>query len=116
MGHDDIIYLTHPEAVKLYRYDVAHNTNLLDVLYYYCLNNCSVSQAARAAYMHRNTFSARLAKLQELIKADLANGEIQQRMVFSYKILRYYDHYAKIDLNKRLNAGRLHHEQAGVSP
>lgn len=116
MGHDDIIYLTHPEAVKLYRYDVAHNTNLLDVLYYYCLNNCSVSQAARAAYMHRNTFSARLAKLQELIKADLANGEIQQRMVFSYKILRYYDHYAKIDLNKRLNAGRLHHEQTGVSP
>ena len=61
-------------------------------------------QAARAAYMHRNTFSVRLAKLQELSKADLTNGEIQQRMVFSYKILRYYDRYAKINLGKRLAA------------
>lgn len=104
LGHDDIIYLTHPDAVKLYRYDLAHKSNLLDVLYYYCLNNCSVSQAARAAYMHRNTFSARLAKLQELSKADLTNGEIQQRMVFSCKILRYYDRYAKINLGKRLAA------------
>ena len=104
LGHDDIIYLTHPDAVKLYRYDLAHKSNLLDVLYYYCLNNCSVSQAARAAYMHRNTFSVRLAKLQELSKADLTNGEIQQRMVFSYKILRYYDRYAKINLGKRLAA------------
>ena len=54
--------------------------------------------------MHRNTFSARLAKLQELSKADLTNGEIQQRMVFSCKILRYYDRYAKINLGKRLAA------------
>lgn len=103
LGHDDIIYLTHPDAVKLYRYDMLHNTNLIDVLYYYCLNNGSVSQAAKAAYMHRNTFSARLAKLQELTKADLSSGEIQQRMVFSCKILRYYDHYAKINLGKRLS-------------
>ena len=103
LGHDDIIYLTHPDAVKLYRYDMLHKTNLIEVLYYYCLNNGSVSQAAKAAYMHRNTFSARLAKLQELTKADLTCGEIQQRMVFSCKILRYYDRYAKINLGKRLS-------------
>ena len=48
--------------------------------------------------------AARLAKLQELSKADLTNGEIQQRMVFSCKILRYYDRYAKINLGKRLAA------------
>lgn len=102
MGHEDIIYLSHPGLVKLYRYDAAHRTNLLDVLYYYCLNNCSVSQAAKAVYMHRNTFSARLAKLQELIREDLTNGEIQQRMIFSYKILRYYDRYARVNLRQRL--------------
>lgn len=102
LGHDDIIYLTHPDAVALYRYDLRHQTKLLDVLYYYCLNNGSVSQAAKAAFMHRNTFSARLAKLQQLIRADLSSGEIQQRMIFSYKILRYYDRYAKINLGKRL--------------
>lgn len=102
MGHDDIIYLAHPGMVKVYRYDAVHGTNLLDVVYYYCLNNCNVSQAAGAAYMHRNTFAARLAKLQELIQVDLSKGELQQRMIFSYKILRYYDRYAKINLRQRL--------------
>lgn len=102
MGHDDIIYLSHPGMVKLYRYDAANKTNLLDVLYFYCLSNCSVSQAAKAVYMHRNTFSARLAKIQELFQEDLSNGEIQQRIIFSYKVLRYYDHYAKVNLRQRL--------------
>lgn len=102
MGHDDIIYLTHPEAVKIYRYDLLHHTNLSDVLYYYCLNNGNVSKAAKAAYMHRNTFSAWRDKLLELVKADLSDGETQQRMIFSYKILRYYDRYAKINLSQRL--------------
>lgn len=105
LGHDDIIYLTHPAAVKLYRHDLQRGTNLMEVLYYYCLNNLNISQSAKVAYMHRNTFSARLAKALELLGAetDLANGEIQQRMIFSYKILRYYDRYAKVNLEKRLS-------------
>lgn len=105
MGHDDIIYLTHPAAVKLYRHDLRYGTNLMEALYYYCLNNLNISQSAKAAYMHRNTFSSRLAKALELVgpDADLSNGEIQQRMIFSYKILRYYDKYAKINLQKRLS-------------
>jgi hypothetical protein len=102
MGHDDIIYLAHPSMVNVYRYDALHNTDLLDVVYYYCLNNCNISQAAGAAYMHRNTFAARLSKVQELVQADLTNGGLQQRMIFSYKILRYYDRYAKINLRQRL--------------
>lgn len=102
MGHDDIIYLAHPGMVKIYRYDAVHGTNLMDVVYYYCLNNCNVSQAAGAAYMHRNTFAARLGKLQELVQVDLSDGGIRQRMIFSYKILRYYDRYAKINLRQRL--------------
>lgn len=102
MGHDDIIFLSHPGMITLYRYDAAHKTNLLDVLYFYCLNNCSVSQAAKAVYMHRNTFSTRLAKIQELLQEDLSSGELQQRIIFSYKILRYYDRYAKVNVRQRL--------------
>lgn len=103
MGHDDIIYLTHPDATKVYRYDLAHDSNLLEVLYQYCINNGNISIASKASYMHRNTFSAKLAELMELIKADLSNGEIRQRMIFSYKILRYYDRYAKINLGQRFS-------------
>ena len=103
MGHDDIIYLTHPDAVKAYRYDLANDSNLLEVLYQYCINNGNISIAAKDSYMHRNTFSAKIAEMMEMIKADLSNVEIRQRMIFSYKILRYYDRYAKINLGQRFS-------------
>jgi len=102
LGHDDIIYLTHPDAIAVARYDKDNQTNLLDVLYYYCLNNCNVVQTAKSAYMHRNTVASKIAKIHELIQADLSNVQTQQRMIFSYKILRYYDKYARINLNEHL--------------
>lgn len=102
LGHDDIIYLTHPEAISLARYDKENHTNLLDVLYYYCLNNCNVVRTAKAAYMHRNTVTNKIAKIQEIIKSDLDKVQTQQRMIFSYKILRYFDKYAKVNLKERL--------------
>ncbi len=102
LGHDDIIYLTHPEAIALARYDKENNTNLLDVLYYYCLNNCNIVRTSKAAYMHRNTVTNKIAKIEEIIKSDLNSVQTQQRMIFSYKILRYFDKYAKINLKERL--------------
>ena len=106
LGHDDLIYLTHPDVVKLYRYDVAHRETLLDVLYYYCLNNMSIAKTAKSAYMHRNTVAAKVRRIGELIGADLTNGQIRQRLIFSYKILRYCERYAKIDILERLSEQR----------
>jgi len=102
LGHDDIIYLTHPDAIAVARYDKDNNTNLLDLLYHYCLNNCNVVQTAKSAYMHRNTVSSKIAKIHEIIRSDLSNVQTRQRIIFSYKILRYYDKYAKINLKERL--------------
>ena len=106
LGHDDLIYLTHPDVVKLYRYDVAHRETLLDVLYYYCLNNMNIAKTAKSAYMHRNTVAAKVRRIGELIGADLTNGQIRQRLIFSYKILRYCERYAKIDILGRLSEQR----------
>lgn len=102
LGHDDIIYLTHPDAIAVARYDKDNNTNLLDVLYHYCLNNCNIVQTAKSAYMHRNTVSSKIAKIHEIIRSDLSNVQTRQRIIFSYKILRYYDKYAKVNLKERL--------------
>lgn len=102
LGHDDIIYLTHPDAIAVARYDKDNQTNLLDVLYHYCLNNCNIVQTAKSTYMHRNTVASKIANIDEIIQADLSNVQTQQRMIFSYKILRYYDKYARINLNERL--------------
>ena len=89
VGHEDLIYLTQPELIGVYRHDKKEKDDLLDVLYHYCLNNCNISQTARAVYMHRNTVAAKVEKLKALVHADLTNGNIQQRMVFSYRVLRY---------------------------
>lgn len=89
VGHEDLIYLTQPELIGVYRHDKKEKDDLLDVLYHYCLNNCNISQTARAVYMHRNTVAAKVEKLKALVHADLTDGNIQQRMVFSYRVLRY---------------------------
>lgn len=101
-GHNDIIYLTHPDAIAIARYDREYNSNLLDVLYHYCLCSENITQTAQSAYMHRNTVTAKIAKIRELIRADLGSGQIRQRMIFSCKILRYYEKYVGIDLEERL--------------
>lgn len=104
-GHDDIVLLMHPDAVKLVKYDRESNSNLLEFVYHYCLNNCNIVQTAKSAFMHRNTAASRLAKVHELIRADLENGEIQQRMIFSYKVHRYYSRCSDMDLAERLERG-----------
>lgn len=101
MGHNDIIYLTHPGVVRIYRYDKLHDTDLLKVLYNYCIQNCNVSLAAEASYMHRNTFAARLSKLRTIFTEDLSSSEVQHRVVFSYKVLQYYEKFCKVKLTEQ---------------
>lgn len=104
-GHDDIVLLIHPDAMNLVRYDKEHGTNLLEFVYYYCLCNCNINHTAKSAYMHRNTASSRLVKVNELISADLENGEVQQRMIFSYKVYQYYSRCSDINLETRMENG-----------
>lgn len=104
-GHDDIVLLMHPDAVKLVKYDKEYHANLLEFVYHYCLSNCNIVQTAKNAFMHRNTAASRLTKVHELIQADLGNGEIQQRMIFSYKVYRYYRRCSDMDLAERLERG-----------
>ncbi len=94
MGHDDLLYLTSPDAVEIYRYDQQHGTDLQLVLYQYCKNNGNMSSAAKDSYMHRNTFAARMAQIKEILKrVDLSDGRVQQRMLYSCRVFRYYNLY-----------------------
>ena len=108
MGHDDILFLTNPDAVTIYRYDQLHGTDLQLVLYYFCKNNGSISAAANDSFMHRNTFSARLAEIRKILKhVDLDDEALQHRMLFSCKVFRYYNLYydkkASRTLSQRLS-------------
>lgn len=91
--HDDIIYLTHPSIIAICRYDKKNNTNLCDVLFYYLINDRNVMLTAKALYMHRNTVQNKLSKISEIITIPLDNGYVQQRMIISYYIMKYYEVY-----------------------
>ncbi len=108
MHHDDLLFLTSPDAVTLYRYDYHNGTDLQTVLYYYCKNNGNISAAAKEAFMHRNTFSARMAQIREILSdTDLTDGKVQHRMLFSCRVFRYYNLYydknAPRSLSERLS-------------
>ena len=52
------------------------------------------SAAAKDSYMHRNTFAARMAQIKEILKrVDLSDGRVQQRMLYSCRVFRYYNFY-----------------------
>ena len=78
------------------------------MLYQYCKNNGNISDAAKDAYMHRNTFAARLAQIKNILKnLDLSDGKVQHRLLFSCKVFRFYNFYydkkASRSLSERLS-------------
>ncbi len=92
-GHDDIIYLAHPSIIAIYRHDSQHNSDLLDVLFFYLISGNNISRTAKALYMHRNTIQNKLSKITAIINLPLDDGYLQQRMVFSCLLMRYYENY-----------------------
>ncbi|MDF2908429.1 MAG: hypothetical protein K0R34_3750 [Herbinix sp.] len=48
---------------------------------------------AQALYMHRNTVQNKINKISEIITIPLDNGYVQQRMIISYYIMKYYEIY-----------------------
>ena len=119
-GHDDFIFLTNPHAVRIYWHDKLNGTNLQTVLYNYCKFNGNVSAAAKASFMHRNTFSAKVAELKKLIPVDLDDTNIQQRMIFSCNLFRfinlYYENNAALSMTDRLNVVALRTQNHRTQP
>ena len=120
MVHDDLLFLTTPDAVEIYRYDQIHGTDLQLVLYQYCKHNGNISAAAKDSYMHRNTFAARMQQIKEILKnVDLTDGRVQQRMLSSCRVFRYYNFYydkkSAQSLSERLSITLKQRVMTGIS-
>lgn len=89
--HSDIIFMAHPSVIKIYRYDMKHNSNLLNVLYEYILNDRSIAQTAKKLYLHRNTIQNKLNKVYQITNIDIKNGSQQLRILMSCMIIKYYE-------------------------
>ncbi len=98
MGTNNLMYLTHPDSVKIYYHDIGENDNLLDILVVYLSTAQNITEAAKRLYMHRNTLHNKINKIKELIKLDLTDGYNCSLMLLSCTLLQYQKSSTKMDV------------------
>lgn len=77
------------EIIELNKYDMNNNTQLCDTLYYYLLNNKSLSKSSKAMYLHKNTITYRLYKIKDIINDNLDDAKNNFSYMNSLIILKY---------------------------
>ena len=70
----------------LYEHDHAFGTSFMSTLENYFAYNQNVSEAAKAMFIHRNTFIYRIDKIKELLNMDLKNSEELLQIQLALKI------------------------------
>lgn len=91
-------YMAHPDVVRIYLYDKGHNTDLLDTLYAFLINNSSLAQTAQHSYMHRNTIYNKLSKIESIIGYPISGIKENSVFILSYMVIRYYRDYQRNDI------------------
>ena len=86
----DLLDLCHRGVLTLERYDRQHGTALMGTLHAYLAHEMNARVTAEALYIHRNTLSKRLEKINDLIMADLTDSETVFHLLFSLRIIEYY--------------------------
>lgn len=89
-GGTDLRELCHAAVLKLERYDRLNGTALMGTLHAYLSSDKNVSEAASALYIHRNTLTKRLEKINDIIRVDLDDRETVFHLLFSFRALEYY--------------------------
>ena len=64
----------------LLRHDEKNGTQFVETLEKYFQTNCSISDAAKEMYIHRNTYIYRLEKIKTLLGVDLKNAQKLQEL------------------------------------
>lgn len=95
----DMYYLAHPDIIRIYLYDKDHNSDLLDTLYAFLINDSNLTKAAQHLYMHRNTVYNKLLKIESIIGYRLDNVDNTTSFILSYMVIRYYRDYLKNDIS-----------------
>ena len=86
----DILQMCHSAVLHLESYDRKNGTELLGTLHAYLSCHRNLSEAAASLFIHRNTLSKRLEKINDLIHVDFSDAETVFHLMFSYRIIEYY--------------------------
>lgn len=87
--NQELTNFCHPALLKLAGYDQEHQTEYLNNLYVYIINMGNLVASAEALFIHRNTLSYRLKKIEEIINYDIHNRDHFINLFVSYKIMEY---------------------------
>ena len=87
----NIRMLCHSAAIKLYEYDMNHDSNYLYCLYNYLKNERSLVLTSKILNIHRSTLIYKLNKISEIIKIDINDADVRFHMILSYEILHFLD-------------------------
>ena len=74
---------------RIEEYDEAKGTDLLPTLETYLACGKNVTEAAKTLFIHRNTLTYRLNKIQELLEVDLGNPEEVLEIQLGLKVGKY---------------------------
>ena len=86
----DLLQLCHTAAKQLESYDRKNGTELMGTLHAYLACHQNRNEAAERLYIHRNTLSKRLDKINDLINVDFSDPETAFHLMFSFRVLEYY--------------------------
>lgn len=80
--------MLHPDIALLKAIDDAKGSQLLDTLYQYLVNCCSMSQTAERMHLHISTLKYRMGKITELISFDPMDYDNRMVFLLSYDMLK----------------------------
>lgn len=83
----------HPALRQLNRYDHKHKTDFYHTLKVYLDCACSLKETAKVLYIHRNSLSYRLERIEKIAGLNLDDVEIRFVLMASYRI----DHFSGLD-------------------
>lgn len=79
----------HPALRNLYEFDYYNSTDYVTTLKVYLECGCSIKKTSDVLFIHRNSLSYRLERIEEIGSIDLSSVDVKHALVSSYKIYRF---------------------------
>ena len=89
-ARDSSLVTMHPLIAKLQHYDALHHTDFYKTLFCYLENERSQQLTSQQLFIHRNTLTLRLSKIEELWHPDLDNPLERFYLLHSFYQQLYY--------------------------
>ena len=81
----------HPALKKLKEYDNKNNTSFYETLEVYLEWECNIKKTSEILFIHRNSLSYRIKRIEEIGEIDLSNPKTKYALIGSCKILNFLD-------------------------